>query len=258
MWCSCCRKNVTGAISGQHDSICCSRCGTPLPGELPAALGSSSATSQSEPTPLPCPGNAAAAADQQAAEPCSGSDASVASESDASPAALPEGATVHAPHALRQPWLALESWEIDEDLRHMQRMLRGRRYVDSPLAGTELRIDAASTNASSSPSPEHDGLLAGLCAGLARMLLLLGLTTLVCGVSLLAWWHFGARPDLCAPGLGCTIVGQFLLMIGLAMQPERRKESAAADSKPEAARFDHALLYADLSAELEHPQSRNT
>jgi hypothetical protein len=145
----------------------------------------------------------------------------------------------------------LESWEIDEDLRHMQRMLRGRRYTEPNPINQELRFDAA-PGISPPNAIESDGMLLRFRAALATLLVLLGITTTVCGASLLAWWHFGSRAELCAPGLGCTIAGQFLLMIGLAMQPERLgSEAAATKSKPVLA--EDPLLYADLNAELGQP-----
>jgi hypothetical protein len=193
MWCGRCRSDVTGTVSGKHNSICCSRCGVPLPGDLPA--------------------------EKVVAEQVN--DSCHAATEMASPDSACDETKPHAPHALREPWLALESWEIDEDLRHMQRLLRGRRYSESALDGEAIRIDAATA------------------------LLLLGLTTLACGVSLLAWWHFAARPDLCAPALACTIAGQFLLMIGLAVQPERRASKTAV-KVPAPTLADHPLLRTEL------------
>src|SRR5688572_1249086 len=89
MWCEHCRQNVAGMLSQTQDSVCCSRCGQALAGNVPGE--EVRATSEGATTPVAdAPGSP-----KEAAPPCP---------------ALPRS--------------TLESWHLDEDLRHIERLLR--------------------------------------------------------------------------------------------------------------------------------------
>jgi hypothetical protein len=229
MWCERCHKNVAGTLSCEHESICCAHCGTPLPGGLQMDQASTvSEASTFSPSPLPCP------------------------EPGLEPAIGPAIGAAIAAMSEREPLLALESWEMDEDLRHMQRLLRGRRFADAADNTNQLRCDASHSGGSAKQIATR-GWLTTIRSGIAKTTTLVGTTTLACGLALLAWWHFAARADLCAPGLICTIAGQFLLLLGIMSRPGDPRSAAAQPTIPGLS--DHPLLYAELSKELSEATS---
>ena len=114
---------------------------------------------------------------------------------------------------------ALESWEIDEDLRHIERMLK--TFAGSPSdtddgeASGRLHSDAVAPQRNVA-CPPH----ASTPASMAWWLQCIGLSAFVCGVALLIWSWLGTRSDLLGIALTATVLGQFGLMIGLHWQRE--------------------------------------
>lgn len=111
----------------------------------------------------------------------------------------------------REPLSKIESWEFDEDLLHMQRLLR--RFDEAAT-----RSEAA-TAAPPPALPRETHLIAALSRFVAGLALLAGMTALACGIALLAWSWRGQRPDLFMPGLLSAVGGQCGLLLGLALRP---------------------------------------
>ncbi len=117
-----------------------------------------------------------------------------------------------------------DEWEMEERLRHLDRI-----YARSPLSGPlspsgsqQYRIDSMHgfiRHERPITAPPTEPRLSGL-ARFGRAVLALGLAVTVCGGSLAAWGHFGARPDLLPMGIPIAAAGQILLLLGLVMQTD--------------------------------------
>jgi len=125
-----------------------------------------------------------------------------------------------------------DGWELDEQLRHIERVLA----IDEPSGGP---VQAAYRREITRLDPPHSGpsqwhpLLAEQLAregsprrwsalgALAWTALSLGTTALFCGGILLAWSSFTERPELWGVGLPIAIGGQIALLIGLILQIDR-------------------------------------
>ena len=285
MWCANCRKNVSGTLSLEGQSICCARCGSALPDGFMASESSEQYDQHilaTQATTLPCPESAAQGCEGLSsghgghceALPCPAELAtSSAPECDqAKTSAVAEEALQPARENLparpasrrfeREPFSALESWELDEDLRHMQRLLRATGPLKD-LERASLRFDAASPlpgsggwpDGSRRSRPRGNGIARGLLFGLSRML---GAAALVCGLLLLSWSWLAARGDLCMQGLIATALGQCGLLLSMALRP-LEKESSPEPPGPNA--WAHSLLLANLedldkTARVDEPVSR--
>jgi hypothetical protein len=211
MWCERCRQNVTGMVSQTQDSVCCARCGCALAGSL---------ASDSQATDLCRP---------VSPRPAAGFGETRLHSTGAAPLPCPAPTSPAAP---RPP--ALDRWDIDEDLRHIERLLRrDPARLDVPALHLEsLPHQAAQFSA---PAPSW---LTYLRTGLAWLLLCAGLASTVCGLMLLAWYWFANRAELLIPGLVGTAAGQFGLLGGFLIQPP-------ADAPPTSS-----------STEAEHPAAQ--
>ncbi|MEX2118306.1 MAG: hypothetical protein WD847_01745 [Pirellulales bacterium] len=108
------------------------------------------------------------------------------------------------------PLLELDGWELEEQLRHVERVLAGPAGASSGLPATGLRADGAKPHV----TPCRPGLLVTLLAwiGLAA-----GLATLACGSVLSTWGVVAARDDLWRIGMPVALIGQFALLAGLVL-----------------------------------------
>ena len=115
-----------------------------------------------------------------------------------------------------------DEWEMEERLRHLDR-LYARAPSKGPLSHSEsgqFRIDAQHTSvpreqpAAALPTEQGPSWLARI----GRLALGIGLSVTVCGGCLMAWAHYGARPDLMPMGIPIAVVGQILLLVGLVFQ----------------------------------------
>ena len=133
-----------------------------------------------------------------------------------------------------------DSWELEEHLRHIQRLLAidrevGQRSEPSDSAKREgvFRLDAAhgaqqgwhraaalqaklnqaQTSDAQSETPKMPAL--------TWTVLALGLTACVCGSVLLGWSVVGQRPDLWSIGMPIGLGGQIVLLIGFILQLDR-------------------------------------
>ncbi len=143
-----------------------------------------------------------------------------------------------------------DSWEFDEQLRHLGRKLRGGSdgggQVKDQLQREIVRLDpphlaapswhgpkAATrarrgTNRQRTASSRRGGSLAWTALATGTMVL-------VCGAMLLVWAVVADRGELWAIGLPAAIVGQVVLLIGLVLQLDRLWR----DSRSAAAKLEH-------------------
>jgi endogenous inhibitor of DNA gyrase (YacG/DUF329 family) len=117
---------------------------------------------------------------------------------------------------------AYDDWEISEELKHVERILKAvRPLADSiPKPDTFFRIDKALGSKKQPPqqaAPEP-GAKRPFMIVLAWSLLALGVIGLSCGSVLAAWGVFAARDELWSRGLPIIMLGQVALVIGLVLQ----------------------------------------
>lgn len=211
MWCRHCRQDVPALASPDRRKYCCPRCGETLCAEA-----------AEKPHEAPPSAAQSSPAEPPAAEP-------VAAES--APAAVV--AAESAPDGPPQ----IDGWELDEQLRHIERVLRvgkapGRRSKAAHRR-ERLRIDPAHAGESAWHVPavtvrrrrraEQAARSGGgsLLSGLAWTALSLGTMALVCGGVLLGWSVFTGREELWTVGMPATVAGQVALAIGLILQLDR-------------------------------------
>jgi hypothetical protein len=119
------------------------------------------------------------------------------------------------------PRPALSSWDIDEDLRHIERLLRrDRPRLEVPSLHLEGLPQAPAPAPAATPGhAKPASWLASIRSGFSWLFLCVGLAATVCGVILLVWHFLGARAELLTPGLICAAAGQFSLLGGFFLQP---------------------------------------
>jgi len=126
--------------------------------------------------------------------------------------------------------VAYDSWEAEEQLRHIGRRLHRGRDRQAHKDQVHRRLDAAHAQ----PSGRHLARSPGkVKKGLPRQdkrdfllvptwsALTLGFMMLVCGGILLVWSVLGAREELWPIGLPIAIGGQVALLVGLVLQLDR-------------------------------------
>jgi len=166
----------------------------------------------------------------------------------AEPELQPEAAQgAPAPAEAAAPAAGYDSWELDDRLRHIGRVLRPEN-PDSETARAArqqemLRLDAAHSGPSGwhLPEPQPDvnpGKPApkptktksrarssfSLLAVVAWTILLLSTSAIVCGGVLMVWSLVGSRPELWSIGLPVALGGQVALLVGLVLQMDRLRD----------------------------------
>jgi hypothetical protein len=123
------------------------------------------------------------------------------------------------------PLAAFDTWELDEQLRHVERLLSGSCFNLPPSAASdERRFDAPSAvsarNEPAGRSPPGPRLRRRkpLIAFMAWTFLAGGLAIFTCGAVLTGWSIVGARGDLWTIGLPTALTGLLGLLIGVALQ----------------------------------------
>ena len=204
MWCGNCRKNVRCTIAPGGDCIACALCGQALPGGLDT--GKRSPETQT-PDEQAAP---AASEDVRLNPPAAGSEVSVALDA----------------HKLSLD-SALESWELDEDLRHIERRLQAL----AATLGDVSRLEQSHAEPSRPPNfAKPQGAVARTSSiSLANGLQMAGIMVLACGLALLLWSWLTPRPDLLAPAIAATLLGQLAVVAGLC----RNRETQGASTKGE-------------------------
>ena len=127
-----------------------------------------------------------------------------------------------------------DSWELDEQLRHIERLLHTAKEngqqpplierpettrFDLPHAGPTA-WHAPARNSGRRRRPKTAGRDTG-SETLTWFALLLGTMSFVCGGILLAWSMIAGRPELWSIGLPIAIGGQIVLLMGLVLQIDR-------------------------------------
>ena len=148
---------------------------------------------------------------------------------------------------------AYDSWELDEQLQHFQRVLHAGKVTsgkgDSPIfAETKIgtvppeaaRFDPPQAGpptrhvpASSRPGKQRKtaGNRSSISGLFTWFVLTLGTTSFACGGILLGWSLATGRQELWSVGLPVALVGQIALLVGLVLQIDRlwhdNREAAA-------------------------------
>ena len=207
MWCKRCGQDVPGIPSLEDGKFSCPRCAESLAGyasdiaiDKPAASTPDSARGGT-PAWIECL-RGPSTSNAKAAEP-------------------------------QQPVLPIyDAWELDEDLRHIARLIHepsGSGKAETP--DRTFRLDAAHAGPTPSherparraaklprPTPREGGRLAAFLTWTA---LSIGLLAFVCGGSLLGWSLATGRPELWALGTPIALAGQIVLLLGLILQLDR-------------------------------------
>jgi hypothetical protein len=128
---------------------------------------------------------------------------------------------------LLQPPMPQADWELDAELRYIERLARAWRdhpaqaaNVPDGLFPSEVRSAATLESAAERPKPEPTAAAQPRFAGLAWGCLSMGVMTFVCGGVLLGWSAATGRAQLWSIGLPLTLFGQAGLIIGLVLQLE--------------------------------------
>ncbi len=125
--------------------------------------------------------------------------------------------------------LPYDGWELDEQLRHIGRVLDGEPHgrparnreiarLDPPHGVFSSRHLPPAGRSSGNRQSESD---VSALSALGWVALLLGTTAFFCGGILLGWSMFTGREDLWTVGLPITLGGQIALLLGLVMQLDR-------------------------------------
>ena len=127
-----------------------------------------------------------------------------------------------------------DSWEIDEQLRHIQRTLqngKGKAVSDAGRQRETVRFDSAQAalsgnhvSTSKRPDPSQKTAARRRNSGSGVLLwiaLAIGTAGCACGGVLLAWSLVAGRHELWTVGLPTMLIGQIALLAGLALQFDR-------------------------------------
>ena len=127
------------------------------------------------------------------------------------------------------PWY--DAWELDEQLRHIERVLhsasqpresrRKRRSRIRPLPmphGPDWHVSAARQGANRRRPDGKRGAGSGVLTWLSAGL---GTASLICGGILLGWSLATGRHELWNVGLPLSLAGQITLLAGLVLQIDR-------------------------------------
>lgn len=119
-----------------------------------------------------------------------------------------------------------DPWELNEQLRHIQRMLQPAGGSRPRAPGAELRWDMPAGSAGPTSEPARWATL------LSWPLLALGFGTFTCGAALVVLSLLMARSELWRIGLPTILLGQFGLLLALLVQiAGKRRGRKAADGQ---------------------------
>ena len=194
MWCKHCQQDVPGLPRADEATLRCVRCGTPVDAQGPPGAPEQTTAD---------PGQSATDPDQK------GTDAT-----------RPQGEI--------PPY---NDWELDEQLRHIERMLTRTESLSGQSRGSAPRLarvdqphDCCSKRHLRPPELRSRSRLAissSAGAAFTWVALLLGTMAFFCGGILLAWSMFAGRDELWTVGLPIALGGQIALLVGLAMRLDR-------------------------------------
>jgi hypothetical protein len=152
------------------------------------------------------------------------------------------------PSASPQMFATYDGWDLDEQLRHIERVLQTADMADrdsEALNRCEMgRLDRSHAAmpdwhqpGSRRPAKQRKnagGKLDFVWGALAWLALLSGATIFACGGVLLGWSLVTGRQELWTLGLPLALVGQLALLFGLLLQMERLRR----DNRRASAKFD--------------------
>jgi hypothetical protein len=209
MWCKGCRQDVPALPSGEKQTLCCPRCGE-------AVCANVQETANGD-----CPNF----------------------RGHRGEAVVDENGTVPFDATTRPP--AYDSWELDEQLQHIHRVLHaGKAVVDEngtvPFNAQAARFDppqaglpARHVTPSSRPGKRRKktGRRGARSSLLAWFVFTLGIGSSACGGILLGWSLATGRHELWNVGMPVALVGQIALLAELVLQIDRlwRDNRKAAD-----------------------------
>ena len=193
MWCKHCQQDVPG-LPKADQTLGCVRCGTPLDAQGPPA-----------------------APEQKTAD-----SAQLATGPDQ------EGTDATRPQRETPPY---DDWELDEQLRHIERVLTHAELLSEQSRGGVSRLARVDQPHGSSfkrhlrpaepRSRSRRAINSSAGAAATWAALLLGTMAFFCGGILLAWSMFAGRDELWTVGLPIALGGQIALLTGLVMQLDR-------------------------------------
>lgn len=216
MWCKQCQEDVPGVCSDDGSQYACPRCGDGLP------IASASSSSDT----------CACGGDCSCGGACGGSGECVcrAENEDASQPVFEELLQI-AP----EPPPSYDGWELEEQLRHIERVLAPDKSVtgrtEKTVEAKQIRLDSGHTAtvhfrpstaeepASTRPAQARNG--SGWLPLAAWASLSLGLMAFAFGGVLLGWSMATDREDLWSLGLPVALGGQVVLLLGLILQLDR-------------------------------------
>jgi hypothetical protein len=127
-----------------------------------------------------------------------------------------------------------DAWEMDEQLRHIGRILRPADFTNEKADEMYRREAAEFDNLHAGPPAWHVSTAENVArhqkpraettaasGALIALALSLGSVAFVCGVTLLGWSMATGRQELWTIGLPVTLAGQVALMVGLVFQLDR-------------------------------------
>lgn len=210
MWCSSCQQDVPGLASAEMGKYSCPRCGTFLWRTGPHAMPEAA----SGETPAP----------------------TVDAPTDPDPVVF-----------IPDPPPAYDEWELEQKLRHIERLLRIDKPGHSQQRASRERIAQVDASHAGPPGWHHpQAARAKATRSQARRtqpwlsmltwsVLAVGLMASAFGGVLLAWAAAGGRQELWAIGMPVGLAGQIALVIGLILQLDRLWH----DNRDTAEKLDH-------------------
>jgi hypothetical protein len=142
------------------------------------------------------------------------------------------------PAATQLPPMPQEDWQLEAELRYVERLAHAWRdapplpdTISLPI-GEEHSSQVAERNRGSRETNSEESISnKPRFAGLAWAALSLGVMCFVCGGVLLAWAAVAGRQDLWSLGLPLTLAGQAGLIVGLVLQLETLWQTNRATSQ---------------------------
>jgi hypothetical protein len=194
VWCKNCRQEVPAVCEGADQEPCCVRCGAAMPhgAQSPASLARSRAARVT----------VSRASRQEG-------------QREALATIVRDAPTV----TIRAPLSAFDTWELEEQLRHVDRILSGARFstqVDDQTCEIR-RADQAMPARSVSPAASATSARRGRTR-VAWMIVSFGAAALAAGIVLLCAGAFLGRSAWQSIGLPITLLGQVGLLLGMMMQ----------------------------------------
>jgi hypothetical protein len=201
MWCRSCRQDVPAVAGAADEKPCCIRCGSVVLSGRPTAA----AFAMAEAIAVMAPSESAISLEPTTSEP-----------------APP---IVDAPSfTIRAPLSSFDTWALDEQLRHVDRILSGARFK------TEVRPDHTDAPSSvpaprgalwkkrSKSSAANTTAPPTMRTRVAWMIVAAGAAALAIGICMLCAGALMVRARWQSFGLPITLLGQVALLLGMMMQ----------------------------------------